>query len=549
MPSQDRRAAGRRRAWGRGPIILKLEPLEQRELLAASTLPDLVNASLSTANTSADWGDTVGIVGQLKNQGSGTTTAPFQVAIYASPVRGIDKYSVQIGEVTIPAGLGAGQYVPFTDSVQLPETPLPDVSSQGGTVYITTVVNPTKSVIESNYRNNEDLGPPYDAVAVTVVPPKQANLVGTTLAVDNATPTWGSQITVTAQVTNEGSGSSPQTRALLSLTPQGVNYDDGATVGIGDIIVPPLAPYQSVNLVQTLTLPTVEPNMVTNYTNFVLTMTQDSDYLTNILYPHVPSQGTGLDSAGLTITYPDTTSTESTTVDGVTTTTTVPTPTPTAGPLPDLAASSLVLNKTSVNWGSTIQVSTDVQNLSQAAAGSFLVRYLLTGQAGSMDNSIFLGETTVSGLAAGGDLPLTQTLTLPNVLPAGVTLNSVGYGRIMVVVDPEAFINESVRTNSDALSAPIILRLPGNATTVPTTQKATALPSVSSLASQAQQDAKLAAAARRAARLQAKALTPAKKLKRKVGRGEPSVVSAAVNVGTELSKLPNQAINAIKRSL
>ena len=36
MSSQDRRAAGLRRAWGRGPIILKLECLERRELLAAS---------------------------------------------------------------------------------------------------------------------------------------------------------------------------------------------------------------------------------------------------------------------------------------------------------------------------------------------------------------------------------------------------------------------------------------------------------------------------------------------------------------------------------
>ena len=30
MPSLDRRAAGRRRAWGRGPITLKLESLERR---------------------------------------------------------------------------------------------------------------------------------------------------------------------------------------------------------------------------------------------------------------------------------------------------------------------------------------------------------------------------------------------------------------------------------------------------------------------------------------------------------------------------------------
>ncbi len=32
MSSQDRRAAGLRRAWGRGPIILKLERLERRAI-------------------------------------------------------------------------------------------------------------------------------------------------------------------------------------------------------------------------------------------------------------------------------------------------------------------------------------------------------------------------------------------------------------------------------------------------------------------------------------------------------------------------------------
>ena len=38
MSSHNRRAAGIRRAWGRGPIILKLESLERRELLAASAV-------------------------------------------------------------------------------------------------------------------------------------------------------------------------------------------------------------------------------------------------------------------------------------------------------------------------------------------------------------------------------------------------------------------------------------------------------------------------------------------------------------------------------
>ena len=39
MPFHDRRAAGRRRAWGRGPIILKLESLERRALMTTTAPP------------------------------------------------------------------------------------------------------------------------------------------------------------------------------------------------------------------------------------------------------------------------------------------------------------------------------------------------------------------------------------------------------------------------------------------------------------------------------------------------------------------------------
>src|SRR3954471_9376232 len=60
MTSQKRRAAGRRRAWGRGPIILRFESLEGRQLLSASSsakalLPDLVGSSFATAH-GLDWG-------------------------------------------------------------------------------------------------------------------------------------------------------------------------------------------------------------------------------------------------------------------------------------------------------------------------------------------------------------------------------------------------------------------------------------------------------------------------------------------------------------
>jgi hypothetical protein len=393
------------------------------------------------------------------------------------------------------------------------------------------VVNSTRTVGESNYRNDENVGPPYDAAPILIQAPIPSNLVGTTLAVSPTTPTWGSPIQVTAQITNQSSGSSPQTRALIALTPQGLDYGGTNTVGIGNIDVPPLGPYQTINLVQDITLPAVPPVLLANYTNFALTMTQDADYIANDLYPHTPDQGVGLDQTAIAIT-------------------TSPTSTATPGPLADLAASSVLVSKSTVTWGSSFQVSTEVQNLGQAASGPFLVQFLLTGQGGSSNDAIFLGETTIPSLAAGYSQPLTQTLQLPNRLPAGVTLNAVGYSRILVLVDPENVVNESLYTNNDSLSAPFIVRLPGSAATVPTTQAAGALPSVQTLAQQSQNKAKFAAEAKRAAALQARAAAnPKKKLHRKRPRKGQSLAKISLNVAEELYKLPGQAFDAIKRSV
>src|SRR5947209_7744643 len=116
MPSPDRRTAGSRRAWGRGPSTPRIEPLEGRTLLAArasSTLPDLVNSALSVSSSVADWGNSVEVMGRVTNQGGTTTTAPVQVTLYASPVRGVNPHSVPIGQVTIPAGLAPGEWVPY----------------------------------------------------------------------------------------------------------------------------------------------------------------------------------------------------------------------------------------------------------------------------------------------------------------------------------------------------------------------------------------------------------------------------------------------------
>jgi hypothetical protein len=512
---------------------LKLESLERRALMAAqaSNLPDLVNSALSLSTNVADWGNSLQVMGQVKNQGGAATTAPLQVGLYASDVRGINKYSVPIGQVTIPAGLAPGQTVPYNTTVSIPNTPVPSVDGNGGTLYVAAWVNPDRAIAESNYRNDRDIGPPYDTAPVLIQPPQPANLVGTTLAVSSPTTTWGSTVTVTAQVTNEGSGSSPQTVALLSLTPQGLGYGASTTVGFGTITIPPLGPSQTYNVVQNVNLPAVEPLAIANYTNFGLTMTQDANYVTSDLYPNQPNQGVGYDQTPMTIT-------------------TSPTSTATSGPLPDLAASTVLGPTGTIRWGQSFQVTTDIQNLGQGGAGPFQVFFLLTGQAGTVNDAIYLGQTTISGLAPGATQPITQTLTLPTRLPSGVTLNSVGYARIAVIADPENFVDETLKSNDQTISAPFIVRLPGNATTVPTQPAAGTLPTVQGVATRAQNAAKTQAALRRAARVQTRLTAqPSKKLHRRPPPRTDTLLNKGVSLATELTRLPHQIQSVISKSI
>ncbi len=452
MPTLNRRAAGRRRAWGRGPIILKFDSLERRELLSAA---QLAGSSLATVHA-ADWSDSVAVQGTIVNQGGTTVTVPFDVALYASPSISIGKYAVEIGDVTIPAGIAPGQSVPFSTTVKLPSTPIPGVSASG-VVYIDEKIDPNQVVPETNRGPNSGVGIPYESSYIVITPDQPSNLMGSTLAVSAPTTTWGSTITVTAQIRNAGAGSSPATRAMLVLTPTGTTPTWPNYVSIGNLSIPPIPAYQTVNLVQNITLPANVPTLLNSNGNtaFTLSMIQDADYVTNASYPHMPDVGLGYDLVNMTIN-----------------------PSPTAAtstaPLPDLAAGSVLLSSNALSWGETFQVNTTLQNLGGGDAGPFSVQFLLIGQSGNINQGIFLGEAQIPGLAAGFNQPLLQTLQLPTRIPAGMTLNSVGYAKIAVVVDAENSVNESLISNNLGESAPIVVRLPGtNGTSVvPTTASA-----------------------------------------------------------------------------
>ncbi len=460
MSSQERRAADRRRAWGRGPIILKLESLDRRQLLnGTSFLPDLVGTSLSSVHY-ADWNQSIEVQGQVKNQGGSPVATPFNVELFASPSPAIGRYAVPVGMVTIPAGVGVGQSVPFDTTIKLPATPLPGVS-KSGIVYLNMKVDPTHSVPDSNYHNNQGLGMPFETSYVLITATQPPKLEGSTLAVSSTNTTWGSTVTVTAQIRNQSAGAAPPTRAMLVLTSAGQTAEWPNDVSVGNLNVPAIAPWQTVNVVQTFTLPATAPTLLAGGSSFTLSMIQDANYQTNSSYPHLPTVGVHYDQVPMTITAPANS-------------------TATAAPLADLAASSVQSSNQTLAWGQTFQVTTTVQNLGQGNAGPFTVRFLLVGQNGSINQGIFLGDAQVPGLQAGYNQQIVQTLTIPARVPAGMTLNSVGYTRVAVIVDAENTVNESLISNNLAESAPIVVRLPGTngTSTVPTTATPGTLPSL-----------------------------------------------------------------------
>jgi hypothetical protein len=455
MTPQQRRAAGRRRAWGRGPVILRFERLEGRQLLTTppQPMPDLVGADFATAHN-LNWGDTFQAIGTILNQGNAATTSPFNVEVYASTSTTIDENSVPLGVVTIPAGLGPNQTSKFDQNFSLPATPIPNYSS-ANPVYIDLFINPNKAVSESIYKNNEGVGQGFDSSPVVVVPKLPSLLVGSSFAINPTSATWGQTVTVTAQIRNNAQGNAQATRARLVLTPSGLNPGSPYDFTIGYLNVPAIAAWQTVNVQQQVTLPATAPSSLSGGTQFTLSMAQDADFVTDPIYPHVPTQGQGLDLTPLTISA----------------NTSAPTPTSTTPPpLPDVAPSNVVVTAKSAFWGYNFQVSSTFQNLGQTDSGPIEVMYLLTGTGGSIANAVFLGEATLPTMAQGESQVVNQTVHLPSVLPNGQSIPSVSLGRIAVIVDPDHNVDETLRSNSLAESAPVTLRVLGTdgTSTVPT---------------------------------------------------------------------------------
>ena len=512
MSIDKRRAAARRRAWGRGPIILRFEPLEGRALLSttAVALPDLVGQSFQTP-TSLSWGDSLDAKGVVLNQGTAATTSSFLVDLYSSPTPGLGQGAVMLGQVTVPAGLAPGAESSFDQVVKLPAS-APTGQSASGPIYVGMQIDPNDQIPESNKQNNSAVGPGFDLSLITIKSSASSTavkLVGTALQTSPSSTSWGGVLTVTQHIANTGNADAPATRALVVLTPSAITPGGTSDATIGMITVPAIAAGSSANVSQTISLPSTPPPGFSAGSTFTLSVIQDADFIANQLYPHLPTQGVGADESQLTITTSSLTPASSTS-------------------LPALSVASVQSLSKNIAWGQSFQVTASIQNTGTADAGAYKVRFLLVGTDGTTNNSIFLADTTLSGLQAGYSGSVTQTLKLPSSLPAGTTLNSHSLGQIAVVVDPENTFPQSSRKGAVGFSGNLNLNIisTDGSTTPATTPAAATTPATSA------QTAKAAAAAKTSALKAAQVATRANPAAKKVPTMHPANGHAKPKIAT-----------------
>jgi hypothetical protein len=487
MPAQDRRARARRKAWGRGPTILRFEPLEGRQLLSTATTPtpapDLIATAFDTQHN-LYWGDSFQAAGTVANQGNAPTTGPFNINVYASASQTIDANAVFVGTIAITTPIQPGATAKFDQTLTLPVLPVPNLGTSPS-FYIELKVDPGNPDNEPNTADKQGLGQGFDTSVVTITPHQPSNLVGSGLQLSTNTAAWGSTVGVTAQFTNTGPGAAPATRADIVATPAGQMPGGASDFTLGTINVPALPAGQSVTLQNTLMLPVIAPSVLATSSSLTLSLIQDVDYQANPIAPHTATKGPGLDSATLAVA-------------GVNGTVIAP------STLPQLAVSSIQVPTAALAWGQTTQVGVTLQNSGTADAGPIRVQFALVDP-NNPGNALVLGNSTVAGLKAGFSQSITQTIKMPPNI-AGQIPPATAPGAIQVTIDPEHSVDQLSRAGNTLSSAAVTVNLvnfdgygnivtsPSSTTTANNTTAAAAAAAAKKAAAEAAAAAKKAAA-------------------------------------------------------
>lgn len=440
MGKHTRQSSTPRRNWRRGIETMRFDQLEARALMAVGGgLPDLTAVGFST-DQAVDWGASVRVVGAIANVGRAKTTAPTSVVIEARSLDDTSNTNIPLGLIEVPANLAPNTQFTFDQILILPPAP-PSGSTGSPGVLIRMNIDPRNRVVESDETNNRGLGDGIDAVAAATVPPLRAELIGQALTATPGLSSWGQPISVSSTVTNLGPDATPQTRARIVLSPNGQTPGGPEDMTIAEFTVPALAAQQSIDQVQTITLP-INPTVALQASSTqTISIALDSDFATNQYAPHVARMGWGLDqnlvqiSTGLQLS-PAASNT-----------------------LPNLAPATLQVPTSPLTWGEAFQVVAKLANTGAAASGPVRARFLLQDASTPQGVSIFLADTIIENLAAGETRDLFQTLKLPSRLPNGNFPDRALTGQIRVVLDPEGTITEASESDNTMISNQIGLKV------------------------------------------------------------------------------------------
>jgi hypothetical protein len=408
---------------------------------AGARAPDLVAVSFRS-DPHGDWGQAIEVSGTIRNQGNADASSPFKVDVYVSTAADRSTGAVKMGSITID-GLDAGEDESFQAVLDLPPSAVPRVGADNA-VHIGLVVDAGDAVAESNTSNNVDRGVGFDSSIVIVVPHQPASLAIRSVSFDQGSLNWGDSVRVTARVENTLGGHAKASTARVVLTPPGVPVGAGQEVSlVGDLEVPELLPYQSVDVTAVVRLPDGPPKDFPTAGGFIARVIADADHDVTPALAAQPPQARGVDWEVMAISPEPGTA-----------------PADPAAPLADLAPSDVLTPGATLTWGGTFQVASTITNQGQADSGPIKIRYLLGGPNGELANALVLGDAQIAeGLKAGGSTTITQSLKLPGKLPFDLQLGN-GLGRVIVQVDPDNTVDESDEADNLFASAPMTLSLP-----------------------------------------------------------------------------------------
>lgn len=156
---------------------------------------------------------------------------------------------------------------------------------------------------------------------------------------------------------------------------------------------------------------------------------------------------------------------------------TPPTP-PAPPPKADVSVKEVKPLHSTAAWSQPLQVQTTIENSGAAETGPLRVRFLLADANRPYGTPLALADAVLDSLTAGQSLTFTHTVQLQGKLPDGLKPEDIA-GRIVVLVDPENAIDEASETNNGLASGPVILKLPTRQDVVgtPTTPTTPSTPS------------------------------------------------------------------------